>query len=172
MYSKEYLMVFHYKQKGWSGTEILRYNDKQEAKNDLLAVTNYMMDSENVDSERAWETVKNLHRTVDHSDNEPVRFSVDGKRESFQVELVPYNNVADWMEIKNVYIIHKNGCGNDFENEYLYDASQAKNRFRKMIEGYINAQEDSYKARVQQISLDEYMREGNYRWCVTGQFLQ
>lgn len=165
MYNKEFLLVFHYKQNGWHTTEVLRYEDKQQAKDDLFLAANYVLDAGDVDSEKAWEKIKEFHRDVNPLENTRCKFSVESKRELFQAELVPYNDVADWLHIEHMNIIHKDGKGNNFANEYTADDKYAKIRFREIVEEDI-AKKDKQTAMLQRITLDEYMQEGKYAWCV------
>ena len=165
MYNKEFLLVFHYKQKGWYTTEVLRYEDKQQAKDDLFLAANYVLDAGNVDNEEAWDKIKEFHRNINPVDNARCKFSVESERESFQAELVPYNDVADWLHIERMNIIHKDGKGNDFIDEYITDDKYAKIRFREIVEEDI-AKKDKQTATLQRITLDEYMQEGKYAWCI------
>ena len=164
MYNKEVLLVFHYRQGGWHGTEVLRYEDEMKAKNDLQLATCYGIESNELSDEEA-DTIlhKEFPRNMDNTEGKK-RFAFQGKRESFQAEIVPYNDVAEWQYIKDVSIIHKDGKSYNFSDEYFTDYEKAKDRFRKMAEADIEKQ-DRDTARLQRITLDIYMNMGKYKWA-------
>jgi hypothetical protein len=163
MYDKESLLVFHFKEKGWHGTEIMRYPDSREARDDLHLLMDYWIKSNNISQEEEAKIRKTFQQAFENSKEHP-KLALEGQRETFQAEVVPYNEIANWVHIQDVTVIHTNRKGCDFANEFFTDREKAKARFREIAEENISKQKDRHSAAIQKITLDEYMREGRYSW--------
>ena len=163
------LLVFHYKQYGWYGTEVLRYNDLREAKDDLRIVARYGVDSNNLsDKEGNFKLYDDYMRNVEN--NEKPRFSLEGNRESFQVEIVPFNKVAGNKEyLDKLSVIHFIGKDYDFSNKFYNNFESAKKDFFGLADQKIDEEVNKglmskHDASISRITLDEYKRLGKYKW--------
>lgn len=89
-----------------------------------------------------------------HAEVIPVRYGVDG--------------VTPGPDTK-LYVLHRNGLHDSWKVQLFSNLEDGKKRFRQLAEMYIDQDvtlgiRSASDAKVQRITLDEYLRMGQYKW--------
>ena len=169
--TNNHLLYFYHKQRGWHGAELLLYSSYEEVESDLKQMVDYSVLANRMDADQTKDVLERFDAVLSDDSRYP-KFKMGGSYDEWHAEVIPVRYGVDGVtpgSDTRLYVLHRNGLHDSWKVQLFLNLEDGKKRFRQLAEMYIDQEltlgiRSASDAKVQRITLDEYLRMGQYKW--------